>query len=111
MVFAVQAVMAFRNAARRNAVSSNIQTRLAQDVPFGQVVRTDFTNEAGDASVVLEVRFSTRAEQESFWADLQAAVGTGVNGPVVGFGFRQIHDCPHDQPSPAPCVVATRVDF
>ena len=111
MVFAVQAFLAFRNAARRDTVSSNIQTRIGQAGTWGPVDRRDITTLAGDPAVVLTVRFNTRAEQESFMADLDAAVGTGVNGPVTGVSFRTWHDCPHDQPNVSPCVVAGRKDW
>lgn len=110
MVYAVQGLLAFQNAARRNTVSSTIQTRLAQNVPWGGATRVDGTTQAGDPSVNLTVRFQTQAEADSFWADVQAAVGTGVNGPVVG-SYIQRHDCPHDQGSGSACVISQRVDW
>jgi hypothetical protein len=110
VVYCVQAELAFQNASRRNQVSSNIQTRLAQTTPWGAVTRQDYTNESGAPAVVLEVRFNTRAEQESFWNDAIAAAGTGVNGPVTGSRIYR-HDCPHDQAQPAPCVVGETVSW
>lgn len=110
MVHAVQFFGAFRNTARRDAVSQNIQTRLAQNVPAGEVTRIDSVSVTGDPCVSLTVRFNTLAEADSFWTDLQAALGTGVNGPVVGSHATR-HDCGHDQLNPAPCVIATRVDW
>lgn len=110
MVFAVQAFLAFRNTARRDLISSNIQTRLAQNVPWGTTERTDSVSAAGDPAVTLTVRFQTQAEADSFWADVQAAVGTGLNGPVAGSSIWR-HDCPHDQQQPGPCVVSDRVDW
>jgi hypothetical protein len=110
VVYAVQADLAFQNAARRNQISSTIQTRLAQTTPWGEVVRQDYTNGEGSPAVVLEVRFTTQGEQESFWNDALAFVGTGVNGPVAGSTIYR-HDCPHDEADPTPCVVSERVDF
>jgi hypothetical protein len=105
MVYCVQGELAFRNAARRDTISQNIQTRLAQNVPWGEVVRQDYVTDAGEPGVMLEVRFQTKAEQDAFWADAQAAVGTGINGPVAGSRIYR-HDCPHDEANPAPCVIA-----
>lgn len=110
MVYAVQGMLAFQNAARRNTVSSTIQTRLLQNVLWGAVTQVDGTTGAGDPSVHLSVRFQTKAEADAFWTDLQAAVGTGVNGPVAGSTVWR-HDCPHDGASPASCVVSARVDW
>jgi hypothetical protein len=110
MVYCVQAQLAFRSAARRDQISQNIQTRLAQTTPWGEVIRTDYVNENGDPAVALEVRFNTRVEQEAFWNDALAAVGTGINGPVTGSELTR-HDCPHDESQPAGCVVAERVTF
>jgi hypothetical protein len=110
MVFCVQADLAFRNESRRNQISSNIQTRLAQTVPWGVVVRQDYAKDNGDPAVLLEVRFTTRAQQEAFWNDAIAAVGTGINGPVTGSSLTR-HDCTHDEAQPQPCVIAERTDW
>jgi hypothetical protein len=93
MVFAIQADLAFRNASRRDNISDNIQTYIA-----------------GEPAVSLEVRFTTRAEQDAAWADIQAFIGTGINGPVTGSTIYR-HDCLHDQPRPPLCVVAERRDY
>ena len=110
MVYCIQAQLAFRNAARRDAVSQTIQTRIAQSTTWGPVYRTNSVNMAGQASVTLEVRFATKAEQNSAWADIQNYVGTGVNGPLTGSELTR-HDCPHDEEHPYPCVIAERRDW
>jgi hypothetical protein len=110
VVFCIQAQLAFRNAARRNTISGNIQTYIASKTTWGPVYRTDSTTEAGDPAVDLEVRFTTQAEQDAAWADIQGFVGTGINGPVTG-SFIQRHDCPHDEERPTLCVVAERRDY
>lgn len=110
MVYAVQAMVGFRNTARRDAVMGNVQTRLAQDVPWGEVTLAPGPLPTGDPAFYAEVRFNTKAEQQAFWTDLQAAFGSGVNGPVVG-SSAWTHDCEHDQVGPGPCITAERVDF
>jgi hypothetical protein len=84
MVFCVQANFAFRNASRRNQISSNIQTRIAQTTTYGPVSREDYT-------------------------DVITAVGTGINGPVTGSELYR-HDCPGDGEHWA-CEIAERVDW
>jgi hypothetical protein len=116
VVYAVQGRFGFNNAARRDGVMSNVQTRLAQEVKWG--VTTTQKVEPGGAgpgavtspTMIVEVRFTTVAARESFWNDVIAFMGTGVNGPVVG-SFIQKHDCPHDGANPGPCVVSDRRDY
>jgi hypothetical protein len=108
VVYCVQADLAFRNAARRDQISSNIQTRIAQTTTYGPVYRTDYQGENGPA-VSLLVRLTTRAEQEAFWADALAFVGTGINGPVTGSQMHR-HDCPSESEH-WPCEIAERVDW
>jgi hypothetical protein len=111
VVYAVQASFEFRNTARRDGVAGNVQTRLAQTVRWGETVVSKGTSDAGaDVMLFVTVRFTTRAEQEAFWNDALAFVGTGINGPVTG-SFMQRHDCPHDEVNPAPCVVSLKHDF
>jgi hypothetical protein len=110
VVYCIQAQLAFRNASRRDQISGNIQTYIASKTTWGEVGRSDFTTEAGDPAVNLEVRFTTQAEQDAAWVDIQGFVGTGINGPVTGSTIYR-HDCPHDEAQPAPCVVAERRDY
>lgn len=110
MVFAVQAFLAFRNTARRDTISNTIQTRIAGVGTFGELERSDATSAAGDPAVALAIRFLTRAEADQFWTDVQAFVGTGVNGPVTG-SYLSRHDCPHDQATRAPCAESGRVNY
>jgi hypothetical protein len=110
MVFCIQAQLAFRNESRRDQISQNIQNYIATKTTWGEVARVDTITEAGDPSVYLEVRFTTEAEQDAAWADIQAFVGTGINGPVTGSTIYR-HDCPHDEAQPTLCVVAERRDY
>ena len=100
MVYAVQGFFGFRNTARRDAVMGNVQTRLAQEVTWGEVSTQAIDAEPGmritNPSMMVEVRFSTDAARDSFWNDVVAFMGTGINGPVVG-SYIQQHDCSHDE--------------
>jgi hypothetical protein len=110
MVFCIQAQLAFQNESRRNQISQNIESYIATKTTWGEVGRTDLMTAAGDPAVNLEVRFTTEVEQDAAWADIQAFVGTGINGPVGG-SFIQRHDCSHDEAKPTLCVVAERRDY
>ena len=116
MVYAVQGQFGFRNTARRDAVMNNVQTRLSAEVTWG-ITTTQAINPSGtgpgtvtDPSMRVEVRFTTDAARDSFWNDVIAFMGGGVNGPVTG-SFIQQHDCPHDGVNPAPCVISERRDY
>lgn len=116
MVYAVQGQFGFQNAARRDGVMSNVQTRISQEVTWGTTTTRKI--EPGgegplavtDPTMLVEVRFTTLAARESFWNDVIAYMGGGVNGPVTG-SFIQKHDCPHDGANPGPCVVSERRDY
>lgn len=112
MVYAVQGTFGFRNTARRNAVMSNTQTRIAQEVTWGEVVATAVNPgwRVADPSMVIEVRFATDTARDGFWTDVLEFMGTGVNGPTTGSHIEQ-HDCPHDQSDPGLCVISERIDF
>jgi hypothetical protein len=110
VVYAIQAQLGFRNTARRDLISGNIQTYIASKTTWGSVRRQDYTTLVGDPAVSLEVRFTTQAEQNQAWTDIQGFVGTGINGPVTGSTIRR-HNCTHDEPRPELCVVAERRDY
>jgi hypothetical protein len=112
MVYAVQGWFGFQNAARRDAVMQNVQTRLSTEVTWGETVTQALapTPRQPDPSMLVEVRFATDAARDAFWTDVIAFMGTGVNGPVTG-SYIQQHDCPHDEPDAPPCVVSERIDY
>ena len=94
MVYAIQLTLGFRNIARRDGVASNIQAKLSlpqygdpEVVP--QVIR-------GDPGLLVTMRFINEADRDAMWTELDAALGTGVNGPVTG-SRAWIHDCTHDE--------------
>ena len=105
MVYAVQAYLGFRNAARRDGVLGNINTKFSTTAQYGNPVAEPITTRAGDPGVIVECRFVNQADQQQFWAEADAAFGTGVNGPVTGSRM-WMHDCPHDQGQGA-CVIGT----
>jgi hypothetical protein len=116
-VYAVQGTVGFRNAARRDSVMQTVQNRLSQEVTWGETTTQAVVVEAGgrnagrpDPGMIVEVRFTTATARDAFWDDVVAYMGGGINGPVTG-SFIQKHDCPHDGPSPTPCVVSERIDY
>lgn len=109
MVFAVQGVVGFRNAARRDTVQAAIVTRLGGISTWG-VTEINATNirPGNDPAVNVMVRFLTLAEADAFWTDLIATFGSGVNGPVANSLYQQ-HNCTEDNPAQGPCVVTKEV--
>lgn len=92
---------------------NNVQTRLASEAQWGQSAVVAIEPGAPgitDPSMSVEVRFTTDAARDSFWNDVIAFMGTGVNGPVTG-SYIQQHDCPHDDVNPLPCVISERRDY
>lgn len=112
MVYAVQGVFGFTNEARRDGVMQNVQTRLSQEITWGETITRalDPMGRMTDPSMVVEVRFTTDAARDSFWNDVIAFMGTGLNGPVSG-SYIQQHDCPHDELDASPCVISERRDY
>lgn len=112
MVYAVQGVFGFRNAARRDGVMQNVQTRLSTEVTWGETT-TQALEPDGlrifDPSMIVVVRFETDAARDSFWTDVIAFMGTGTNGPTTG-SYIQQHDCSHDGVA-EPCVISERIDY
>ena len=93
---------------------TNVQTRLSAEVTWGDT--TTLALPLGtpprptDPGMMVEVRFTTDTARDSFWTDVIAFIGTGVNGPVTG-SYIQQHDCQHDEVDPSECIVAERVDY
>lgn len=90
-------MLGFRNTARRNGVAANIQTKFSTSPQFGQPEVSNITmRQTGDPGLSVVARFSVKADRDAMWADLDAQLGSGVNGPVSG-SRAWIHDCPHDE--------------
>ena len=105
MVYAIQGDVFFRNAARRTNALNQLNTRFSASAQYGNPVAEPVTNRAGELGVHFIARFATKADRDTLWAQLDAAFGTGTNGPVVG-SRAWIHDCPHDEDVGA-CTVGT----
>lgn len=103
MSFAVQAAVAFQNAARRDGVLGNLNTRLAPQIAAGTATVTADTFQNGQPGLYAEVRFATAAERDQFWTDLVATLGSGPQGPSSGRWWK--HDCGHDTGGPCTNVV------
>ena len=110
MVYAIQAYVAFRSAARRDNAINWCQTRIPTENLWGPAVAqaTDTTEMGSSYGMSLLLRFTTAAARDTFWNDMIATFGGGANGPVTG-SRASYHDCPHDEASPGPCVETERV--
>jgi len=104
MVFAIELVLTFANANRRDTVLAALETRLAQLERFGVEEISTSVAEGIPNSLVLMVRFVSEAERDAFWNELDGRLGTGGQGPVTGSRGR-LHDCTHDEQPPQPCVI------
>jgi hypothetical protein len=110
VVYAVQGLFGFRNAKRRDAVMTNVQTQLASKVTWGETQTSAIPTAAGDPGLAVQVRFTVKAERDQFWTDVIAFLGTGINGPTTA-SYIQQHDCPHDEAAGRGCVVSQRRDY
>jgi hypothetical protein len=112
MVYAVNGFFGFRNAARRDGVMQNVQTRLTQEITWGETITQaiDPSPRLPDPSMSIEVRFPTEYERNTFWDDVVAFMGTGANGPVVG-SYIAKHNCRHDESYSPGCVIQERIDY
>lgn len=107
MVYAIQAEVYFRNTARRDAALANINAKFSSSEMWGNPRAVAITHrDTADPGIRIVGRFANQADQAAAWADLDAAFGTGVNGPVSG-SRAWIHDCPHDEPEHGPCVISS----
>ena len=108
MVYAIQGDVFFRNASRRNNALNQINTRFSASAQYGNPVARPITNRAGQLGVYFIARFLSKADRDAMFAQLDAAFGTGTNGPVTGSKV-EWHDCTHAD-NGGPCVVGgTRV--
>lgn len=95
MVYCVQAELAFSTAARRDQVLADIQSGIATLATWdGTTLRADAVT-AGQFGIVLEVRFTTRAAQQSIIARIEA-FAQGQRRPLAG-SLYVFHDCAHDE--------------
>jgi len=102
VVYAIELAVTFRNANRRDAAQSLVETRLGQLSRWGI---TEVTVSGKDVnSLYLVARFANEADRDAFYAELDTRLGGGVNGPITGSVARW-HNCSHDSDPPVPCVV------
>jgi len=91
-------------------VQANVTTRIHAVATQAEVDATPITSDTGDPGTHIGVRFQARAEADSFWSDVQAAFGTGINGPVTGsYIWRYYRDT--QMGTPDPNVITERVAF
>lgn len=102
MIYAIQARVFFRNATRRDNAILQLNTRYQSQQQYGQPVTNEITHPTtGDPGLESEARFRIKADRDALWADLDAAWGTGIQGPVAD-SEAWIHDCLHDEYLPCP---------
>lgn len=103
MVYAVQIDLEFATAVVRDTTLLGLQTRIGSKSRFG-VLRTDaVTARSGNHGLVVDVRFTARADMEDLKAWLEATA-VGPNAPLAGSRVR-IHECSHDAADPQPCTI------
>lgn len=92
MVYALQLNLQFRNTTRRDAAAALIDARIGE---FPRWSVTSVTS-VGSVGLQVEARFVSSSDCDTVWAELDARLGTGTNGPIVGSRAWR-HDCRHDE--------------
>lgn len=97
MVYCVQAQLLFSSAARRDAVLSDMQSRIATKQRWGveTLEAFNFIRSTPVNGISARLRFVTKADAD----DLKARVenfATGPRAPLAGSWIR-VHDCSHDE--------------
>src|SRR5688500_14183826 len=111
MIFALRAELAFSTAARRDAVLADIQAQIANRARWGvddlRATALEFAGQPQPNGIYAELRFTTRADQESLRARIDA-FATGTRAPLSG-STATLHDCDHDNPAAACAITVQRV--
>lgn len=102
MVYCIQGELAFSTAARRDAVLADINQQIATKPRFGDSTAVAASVTAGANGIVLELRFSAKADLDTLKARIES-FATGGRLPLAG-SFVKTHDCTHDAVNPAPCT-------
>jgi hypothetical protein len=105
VVYALQAELAFSTAARRDAVLADINSQIASRPRWGESTATAAAVSAGANGIVLELRFTSRADADAVRARIES-FASGQRLPLAGSVLRA-HDCSHDAANPSPCVGVT----
>lgn len=103
MIYALQAVLSFTTANRRNTVKSAIDTQIASKPRFGNATSLAGTD-AGRFTLTVEVRFTSEADRDAALAQLDSSARA-----QTATGRIQRHQCTHDTANPTPCVVLSEV--
>lgn len=106
MVYAVQANLWFTTQARRDAYVTKVSAWL--NLSRWRARATDISslsdpgNPYGQWRVIIEIRFTTRNDQQSVWNEILADTGTATRG--ISRWELNRHECFADENPPAPCV-------
>lgn len=111
MVYCAQIRAAFTTAARRDAVLADIQSNILTKPRWAGsaavVAPDDLSSDipGGEFGLVVDdLRFTARADADALRSRVQT-FATGQRAPLPG-SWLAVHDCPHDETPPRPCVVA-----
>lgn len=110
MVYCVEARLAFSTSARRDAVLSDIQTRIGtkQRWSVDTLLAADLRPRQGQFGIIAELRFVSRLDADDLRSRVEA-FATGPRSPLAG-SWLTVHDCSHDE-STNSCTAVVRRDW
>ena len=97
---------AFSSAARRNAVLSDIETRVASKQRWDVDVLVAAPSRLGANGLYVELRFVSSADADDLRSRVES-FATGVRTPLAG-SYLIVHNCTHDEGANECSVVASR---
>jgi hypothetical protein len=107
VVYGVTGMLAFSSVARRDAVLSDLQTRISGKSRWGIDVLEPAGSHYGPNGIYLELRFTSRLDADDLKARLEN-FATGQRAPQPGSWIR-VHTCSHDDGTNECVIVAERV--
>ena len=108
MVYGLQGSLAFSSAARRDAVLSDMQTRISSKPRWDVDVLQVASGRQGVNAITVSLRFTVRADADDLSARVQS-FATGQRAPLPG-SWLTVHDCTHDEGTDD-CVIVARRDW
>lgn len=108
MVFSFQIQIPFGTVARRDTAITELQTEIASRARWGAETITAITSEAGDPTVLADLRFVSEGDNDAVEQWLRNRL-TGARTPRDG-AWVQVHRCRHDESGPVPCSILRRFE-
>lgn len=106
MVYCVQGQLAFSGGSRRNAVRTDVESRIAARQRWGVDTLAAVTLR-GEPVLLVSLRFVSRLDADDLVARIQA-FATGQRRPLAGSWLR-VHGCTHD--AAGVCESGTRITW